>query len=39
MIKEWNKNGLEHALFVGCDGLRAIMEPFKFLLDKFSPTC
>lgn len=37
MVHGWVETGLDHVYFVGCGGSRAIMEPVKLLLDKYSP--
>jgi fructoselysine-6-P-deglycase FrlB-like protein len=37
LIDDWLADGVEHLFFVGCGGSRAIMEPVKWLLDRFAP--
>lgn len=37
LVQSWVNQGLDHVYFVGCGGSRAIMEPVKWLLDRFSP--
>jgi fructoselysine 6-phosphate deglycase len=36
IVDGWVADGLEQLYFVGCGGSRAIMEPVKWLLDRFS---
>lgn len=36
-VDAWVNGGLDHVYFVGCGGSRAIMEPAKWLMDRFSP--
>ncbi|MFC7395466.1 SIS domain-containing protein [Scopulibacillus cellulosilyticus] len=36
IVKEWLASGIDQVYFVGCGGSRAIMEPVKLILDKYS---
>lgn len=36
IVKEWLTTGIDHVYFVGCGGSRAIMEPVKLILDKYT---
>lgn len=37
MVQSWIAGGLDQVYLVGCGGSLAIMEPVKWLLDRFSP--
>jgi fructoselysine 6-phosphate deglycase len=37
IVADWVDRGLDHVFLVGCGGSWAIMEPVKWLLDRYSP--
>jgi fructoselysine-6-P-deglycase FrlB-like protein len=37
LVGDWVERGLDHLFLVGCGGSRAIMEPVKWLLDRYAP--
>ena len=36
IVDRWANNGLDHLYLVGCGGSRAVLEPAKWLMDRFS---
>ena len=36
IAEKWERKGLEHLYLVGCGGSRAVLEPAKWLIDKYS---